>query len=454
MAPTVVRMDEITVDAAALVAALRDRMRGTVVGTADEAWSDARLPWARAVDQRPAAVASPVDARDVATVLAVAREHGATVAVQPTGHGAVDALEGAIVLRMDAFDGVAVDAAARTARVGAGVLVGELLAALDGTGLVAPSGSSRMVSVAGLVLGGGQGWFSRLGGLGGAWLVRAHVVLPDGTTGWVSDDDEVLRLLRGGAGLVAIATELELALLPVADLRGGTIDVPLEHSGAILRAARDLADASPGLAVAVALLAMPDSPVLPEGIRGRGWCSVHVVLADVDDAVLAPLRAVAETLRDDVASITPGALHTIAADPEQPAAGAGWSALVPRLDDATIDALVAARADPALAPVVAIEVRLLGGDAPERPSLVPQPCEPWLVSSIAPMPPGTDGAAQRAAVASLADRLASVTNDRTLPTFLAGGPLSRALPPAAIAELHAWRDAHGGDVLHPSRLSA
>ncbi|SDH93546.1 FAD/FMN-containing dehydrogenase [Agrococcus jejuensis] len=427
-------------------------MQGAVVAAADQAWAEARLPWARAVAQRPAAVASPVDADDVAAVLAVAREHGATVAVQPTGHGAVDALEGAIVLRMDAFDAIVVDAETRTARVGAGVLVGDLLAALDGTGLVGPSGSSRIVSVAGLVLGGGQGWFSRLGGLGGEWLVRAHVVLPGGTTAWIADDDEALRLLRGGAGLVAVATELELALQPVADLRGGTIDVPIEHSAAMLRAAATLVDAAPGLALSVALLAMPDSPVLPEAIRGRSWCSVHVVLADVDEAALAPLRAVPEPLRDDVAPIAPGALHTIAGDPEQPGAGTGWSALVPRLDDATIDALVAARAEPALAPVVAIEVRLLGGTAPERPSLVPQPSEPWILSSIAPMPPGTDGEAQRAAVASLADRLAPVTNDRTLPTFLAGGPLSRALPPAAVAELHAWRDAHGGDVLHPSRL--
>lgn len=447
MGATVVRMDEI-----ALVTALRDRMRGAVVGAADDAWREARLPWARAVDQRPAAVASPVDADDVAVALAVAREHGATVAVQPTGHGALDALEDAIVLRMDAFDGVAVDAAARTATVGAGVLVGDLLAALDGTGLVGPSGSSRIVSVAGLVLGGGQGWFSRLGGLGGEWLLRAHVVLPDGTSGWIDDDHQVLRLLRGGAGLVAVATELELALQTVADLRGGTIDVPIDASAAMLRAARELVDAEPGLALSVALLAMPDAPVLPEAIRGRSWCSVHVVLADVDDTVLAPLRAVAEPMRDDVAPIAPGALHTIAADPELPGASTGWSALVPRLDDATIDALVAARAEPALSPIVAIEVRLLGGAAPTRPSLVPQPTEPWILSSIAPMPPTADGEAQRAAVASLADRLAPVTNDRTLPTFLAGGPLSRALPPAAIAELHAWRDAHGGGVLHPSRL--
>lgn len=447
MGRTVVRMDEI-----ALVAALRDRMRGAVVGADDDGWDAARLPWARAVDQRPAAVASPADVDDVVAALAVAREHGATVAVQPTGHGALDALEGAIVLRMDAFAGIALDAAARTVRVGAGVLVGDLLAALDGTGLVGPSGSSRIVSVAGLVLGGGQGWFSRLGGLGGEWLVRAHVVLPDGTTGWVGDDDDELRLLRGGAGLVAVATELELALQPVAELRGGTIDVPIEASAAMLHAAARLVDAEPGVALSVALLAMPDSPVLPEAIRGRSWCSVHVVLADADDAVLAPLRAVAEPLRDDVAPLAPGALHTIANDPEEPGASSGWSALVPRLDDATIDALVAARGDAALAPVVAIEVRMLGGAAPVRPSLVPEPSEAWILSSIAPMPPGADGAAQRAAVASLADRLAPVTNDRTLPTFLAHADLSRALPPAAIAELHAWRDAHGGDVLHASRL--
>lgn len=412
------------------------------------------MPWSRAVEQRPAAVVTPADADDVAAVLAVAREHGATVAVQPTGHGAADALEGAIVLRMDAFDRIEVDVSARTVRVGAGVLVGDLLAALDGTGLVAPTGSSRIVSVAGLVLGGGQGWVSRLGGLGGEWLARAHVVLPSGEARWVDDDDAVLRLLRGGAGLVAIATELELALRPVGDLRGGSIDVPIEHAAGVLRAAGDLVDADPGLALAIALLAMPDSPVLPAAIRGRTWCSVRVVLADADDAVLAPVRAVAEPLRDDVAPIEPGALHAIAGDPEQPGAAAGWSALVPRLDDATIDALVAARADPALAPVVGIELRMLGGAGATRPSLVPQPTEPWLLYAVAPIPPAADGEAQRTAAASLADRLASVTNDRTLPTFLGTGDLTRALPPAALDELRAWRAEHGGDVLHPSRLPA
>lgn len=427
-------------------------MRGEVVASADEAWHEVRLPWARGVDQRPIAVATPLDVDDVAAVLAVAREHGATVAVQPTGHGAVDALEHAILVRTSAFDRIEVDVEARLARVGAGVLVGDLLAALDGTGLVGPTGSSRIVSVAGLVLGGGQGWFARLGGLGGEWLRRAHVVLPDGSARWLDDGDEAMRLLRGGAGLVAIATELELALRPVSDLRGGAIDVALEDAGAMLRAAGGLVDAEPGLALAVALLAMPDAPVLPEAIRGRSWCAARVVLADVDERAIAPLRAAAAPHRDAVAPIAPGAVHTISADPEAPGASIGWSALVPRLDDATIDALVAARQDPALAPILGIEVRLLGGVEASRPSLVPQPTERWIVSCIAPIPPGADGEAQRTAVASLADRLASVTNDLTLPTFLAGGPLSRALPPDAIEALRTWRAEHGGAVLHPSRL--
>ncbi|GAA2172566.1 FAD-binding oxidoreductase [Agrococcus versicolor] len=439
-------------DAIALVDDLRARVGGTVLAADDDGWDEARAPWARQVLQRPVAVVTAADAIDVATVLDVARAHGATVAVQPTGHGAHDALDGAIVLRMGAFDGVEVDVETRTARVGAGVLVGDLLAALDGTGLVAPSGSSRIVSVAGLVLGGGHGWLSRLGGLGGQWLRRAHVVLPDGAHRWIDDADPAMRLLRGAGGLVAIATELELDLLPVADLRGGALAFASEAARVVLLAASELATAAPGVALSIDLLAMPDVPALPEAIRGRSWTSVHAVLADVDDAVLDGIRTAAHPIADAIAPIAPGALHAIAGDPEEPGAAAGWSAFAPSLDDATIDAIVRARADPSLAAIVAIEVRLLGAMPAPLPTIVPAPSADWLVHCIAPIPPGGDGATQRSAVARLAALLAPVTVDATLPTFLGDAGLERALPEDALDAVRAWRAEHDGDVLHPSRL--
>ena len=76
--------------------------------------------------------------------------------------------------------GVEVDAEARTARVGAGVLWGELDAATQEHGLATVGGIVTHTGVAGLTLGGGIGWLQRKHGLTIDQLVSVDLVTAAG----------------------------------------------------------------------------------------------------------------------------------------------------------------------------------------------------------------------------------------------------------------------------------
>src|SRR5215217_9190431 len=67
---------------------LRDRMSGRVSAPGALDWDEARQAWNIAVDQRPAAVATPHSADDVIAIVGFARDRGLRVTAQGTGHNA------------------------------------------------------------------------------------------------------------------------------------------------------------------------------------------------------------------------------------------------------------------------------------------------------------------------------------------------------------------------------
>jgi FAD/FMN-containing dehydrogenase len=148
-----------TPDAADAAAALGDR----AVTPGDAAWDDARQAWNLSVDQRPALVARPRSADDVADVLIHAKACGLRVAPQGTGHNArpLGPLEDVALLKTDLMQGVAVDPAARRARVEAGALWGPIVDAAGEHGLAALAGSAADVGAVGYTLGGGLSWMAR-----------------------------------------------------------------------------------------------------------------------------------------------------------------------------------------------------------------------------------------------------------------------------------------------------
>lgn len=92
-------------------AALRTRLRGTVLAPGDDGWDNARATFNTLDDQQPALIALPAHAADVIEVVDFAREHGLQVVPQRTGHNATPLgdLSGTVLLRTDALNGVTID---------------------------------------------------------------------------------------------------------------------------------------------------------------------------------------------------------------------------------------------------------------------------------------------------------------------------------------------------------
>ncbi|MCR8671869.1 FAD-binding oxidoreductase [Agrococcus sp. HG114] len=442
------------------LASLASSLSGRVTLPDDPAFDAERMPWNLAIDQRPLAVAHPAGVDDLRAILAAARDTGATVAVQPTGHGASGALEGAILTRMGAFDRIEVDAAARTATIGAGVLWGAVIAALEGTGLVAPSGTSRVVSPAGYLLGGGHSWVSRWAGLGAQSLRAAWLLRPDGTHERVDDasDPETMWALRGAGALVGIVTELEVDLHEAPAMAGGMLTFEAVDGPAVLRAVRDAAaDAPEGLGLFCSTMRMPDVPMLPEEVRGRSFTTVEVLGRSASD--LAPLEAIrtaATPTSERIGPITQAGLAAMSMEPEEPSPGGGSSHALDGLPDDAIDELLEWRARDEQWALVALTLRMLGGvlDAPRRPGFASLAGAAWITHALVPQFPGAPIQPGLASLAGLDALLGPHRSTRMVPTFL--GPdetLEQCGSAEEVAHLRHIRDAADPDgVLHEWRL--
>jgi hypothetical protein len=402
---------------------------GRLVLPSDDGYDDVRRGWNLAVDQRPAAVAEAASAADVQAVVRHARAAGLRVAPQATGHGAealsLDALRGAILVKTAGLDAIAVDPAARTATVGAGVTAGALSAAAAEHGLLPVLGLAPSVGVAGLTLGGGLGWLSRTHGAAAAGLLAAEVVTADGEL--VAAGEDLLFALRGGGGRGVAVTSLTVALHPIDEVSAGSIAWPAERAGEVLEQTRRVAlDAPECLSLVFRVVALPPIDVIPEPIRGRRIASVTAAhLGPHADAgrLVAPLRGGPDVLLDGFGPVAAGDLVRVAGDPEAPGAARGDGFL---LDDLTPDAVAAVAgliADEAAAALSVFEVRQLGG-ALRRGSTDTAlgPIDAGWAFFAGGLADGDDArAAVETALATVRERLAPFAAARTILSSSSGG---------------------------------
>ena len=352
--------------------ALRATVTGRLVQPTDPDYDAERVPWTIVVDQRPAAILHCADATDVEAAVRWAAHHGRSVTAQPRGHAARTTLDGTLMLRTRALQELVVDPEHRTARVGAGVRFGELMAALEGTGLTALCGSNPDVSVVGLALGGGVSWFTRKHGFTANSVVSFDVVDAQGCRRRVdrATDPELFWALRGGGGDFAIVVGLDLALFPAEQIYGGRLLWSVEHAPAVLRAFRDLAGYAPReLSLWAHVMHFPPIPDIPEPFRGRSFVSVATTYLGprtTAEALLWPLRDAAPVEMDLLGEVPVSHLADVAAEPTEPTPVMEHSMLLAGLDDAAIDAVCAAVGDPATCPLLMVQLRGLGGAFRER----------------------------------------------------------------------------------------
>lgn len=351
--------------------ALAETLDGTLFLPQDDGWHEAASPWNRAIVQRPAAVAVPAHVADVQRIMQAARDAGLGVAVQPSGHGPHGGdLQDCILIRTNSFDELVVDAESGTARVGAGVHWGRLLAALEGTGLVALAGSNPTINIVGFLLGGGHSPLGRTYGLAANSVLAVEMVTANGESVRVTGegDDELLWALKGGGGQFGVVTTIEFRLhsaLEGGTLYGGKLTFPAAVAIPVLRAMVDVAVSAPEpVSISAVMMVLPDLPMVPEPLRGQQIVTVDIVSQlgrEATERVIEPIRTAGPVVADTVAEFGIGALPQVFAEPVDPVPVLEWSALAGTVNHATIDALAGAFVEGAALGLSLLQIRPLGG---------------------------------------------------------------------------------------------
>ncbi|ADB74337.1 FAD-binding oxidoreductase [Geodermatophilus obscurus] len=348
---------------------LRGLCGGSVHLPGDPAYDMARSPWNLQVVDLPAAVTYPAFPDEVAEVLRAATAAGLAVAPQGTGHGAPP-LEGrltdAVLVRTSAMTELHVDADRRLARVGAGVLWGDLTDAAGRHGLAARHPSSPDVGVVGYTLGGGIGWYARRLGLQCNAVTAMELVLADGSVVRATAEQEadLFWALRGGAAPLGVVTALEFELFPLDTVVAGFLAWDATAVERVLPAwVTWCSDAPEEATTAFRLLDVPDIEEMPTDLRGRRIAMIDGAVLGPDDAaadVLAPLRALRPEL-DTVGRVPAASLVRLHLDPEGPTPAYTSSRLVEELPDAAVAAFIEAVGPASRSRLAVAELRQLGG---------------------------------------------------------------------------------------------
>lgn len=328
---------------------------------------------------RPDVVVAAATAEDVRAAVAAASELGVTIGVQATGHGALEPLTGGLLISTRRLDLVEVDPAARTARVGAGVTWRQVIDAAGRHGLAPLNGSASNVGVVGYLLGGGLPVMGRRFGFAADHVRALEVVTPDAVRRTVDavNEPDLFWGLRGGAGNLAVVTEVTIDLFPVSTVYGGGIYYAEESIPTVLHGYREWSATLPdACCTSVAVVRLPPLPDVPEPLRGK--TVAHLRVCHIGDAaegerLLAPMRQVATPMIDMVGPMPYGAVDQIHQDPDHPVPFTEAGVLLRELTADTVDAILAHVGPGVPSPVLMCELRQLGGAfarQPEHPNAV------------------------------------------------------------------------------------
>jgi FAD/FMN-containing dehydrogenase len=322
-------------------------LAGTVVTADDAGFDSARAVWNSMIDRRPLAVVRAAGVSDIASTIAFARQRGLDLAIRGGGHNVAGngTVDDGIVLDLGGLTGVTVDPARRTVRVEAGATLKDIDTATEPYGLVVPIGVVSGTGVAGLTLGGGVGWLTRMHGLTADNLAAVELITADGKmeTATETENPELFWALHGGGGNFGVVTAFTFRAYPLSplvycgNLVYGT-DKWRRAWNALGEWTRDLPDAMTMITTTITpppMMQMGDQPLL---LVGFAWASPDQAAGE---ALVQRLRELAPPDAEQV-----GAMRWVewqsAVDPLVPnGVRAYWrNTSFDRLDDAVIDVLI------------------------------------------------------------------------------------------------------------------
>ena len=295
-----------TLDPVAVVD-LASQLRGEAILPGDPAYEEARRVWNGMIDRRPAVVARCRGVADVIACVRFAADHNLLLAVRGGGHNVAGfgTCDGGLVIDLSAMRGVRVDPERRTVRAEGGATWADLDRETQVFGLAAPGGIVSTTGIAGLTLGGGQGWLRRTHGMSSDNLISADVVLADGSfvTASETENPDLVWALRGGGGNFGVVTSFEYRLHPVGPMVAFAGPVyPLEQTVQVMAGFRDfVADAPDEINASATWWSIPAVPAFPVEVHGREVLILGAMYAGLPaegEARLMPLRQITEPILD------------------------------------------------------------------------------------------------------------------------------------------------------------
>jgi FAD/FMN-containing dehydrogenase len=279
---------------------LAGSFRGELIRPGDPTYDEQRRVWNGSIDRTPALIARCAGVADVIAAVKFARATGLPVAVRSGGHSfpGLSVWDDAVVVDLGPMKGIRVDPEARTARVQAGVLWGELDHETQAFGLATTGGIVTHTGVAGLTLGGGIGWLQRKLGLTIDQLLRVDLVTAEGELLRASENEnaDLFWGVRGGGGNFGIVTEFEFRLHPVGPtVVAGPVFWPIAESPKVLRFYRDwIAEGPDELMTLVMHRKAPPLPFIPAELHGElivGVAACYAGPVEDGEKVVRPLKS-------------------------------------------------------------------------------------------------------------------------------------------------------------------
>jgi FAD/FMN-containing dehydrogenase len=375
------------------LAQLRAAIRGDVLTPADADYAGIRPAYNAMHPGRPAIAVRASGTADVIEAVNFAREHGLLVAVRGGGHSVagLSSVDGGLLIDLALMNGVVVDPEARTACVQGGALWGDADRETQVFGLVAPGGVVSDTGVAGLTLGGGEGWVRRKYGLSSDNLLSAQLVCADGQVRSASPDvnTDLFWGIRGGGGNFGIATSFTFKLHPLGPtVAFAGVFYPAADAKQVWRGFRDWAANAPDEVSALCgCTTLPAHAGLPEPIHDTPVVIVGGVYAGgIEEGMkaLQPLRELGVPLAD-ISQPLPFSAVQAAFDPffARGTLRSYWkSTYLPELTDDAID-VIAPRAQNRPSKRTFVITFLMGGAINRigaKDTAYSERSAPWMVS--------------------------------------------------------------------------
>jgi hypothetical protein len=351
------------------ITALRSRVAGPVLGPEDPGFADEVAGFNLVLINTPDVAVGASSTADVVAAVRYARDLGLPARVQATGHGASAAITDGVLITTRRLDTVSIDAATRTATIGAGATWAPVVAAAAELGLSPVTGSSAQVGVVGYLAGGGLGPFVRSHGYSSDYVLGYTVVTGTGDVVEASSSSHpaLFWALRGGKRGFGIVVEVRIRLVELPGLYAGSLLFESQHIEAVVRGWLEYTATAPAdVSTSLVALRFPPIDAVPEPMRGKNLASLRFAYPGdpaEGERLAAPLRALAPVLQDALGPLAIGGVATIHNDPEGRSPAWSNGTLLSRVDDGFATAFLSIAGPAARVPFVAAELRHLGAAA-------------------------------------------------------------------------------------------